>query len=161
MTFEESLVIASSPARLFALTQDYGRRLEWDPFLRSAVLLGDAREAGVGARALCVARSGLRMETEYVSFTPPCSTAVKMTRGPWFIARFAGAWHFEELAPDTTRVRFRYSVQGRPRWLRRLLDPILTRFFARDTLRRLAALKAAAETQEAGHPAAAPSSLEA
>ena len=38
MTFEHSIVVAASPGELFALTQDYARRLEWDPFLRSAEL---------------------------------------------------------------------------------------------------------------------------
>jgi len=32
MTFEQSIVIAASPGDLFTLTQDYSRRLEWDPF---------------------------------------------------------------------------------------------------------------------------------
>jgi hypothetical protein len=57
MTFEESIVIDAAPAELFVLSQDYPRRLEWDPFLRSASLVG-AREAGMGVRALCVAKSG-------------------------------------------------------------------------------------------------------
>ncbi len=77
MTFEQSIEIAAAPADLFALTQDYGRRLEWDPFLKSAVLLDGATEAGVGVRACCVAHSGLDMETEYVSFNPPRTCAVK------------------------------------------------------------------------------------
>jgi hypothetical protein len=51
MTFEQSVVIAASPAELFALTQDYARRLEWDPFLKSAELLNGATAAGVGVRA--------------------------------------------------------------------------------------------------------------
>jgi hypothetical protein len=55
MTFEESVVIASDPAALFRLSQDYDRRLEWDPFLRSARLSGAAREAGAGVQAVCVA----------------------------------------------------------------------------------------------------------
>ncbi len=145
MTFEQSIVIAASPAELFDLSQDYGRRLEWDPFLKSAQLMGGAKAAGVGVRAYCVARSGLGMETEYVSFQPPRVTAVKMTRGPWIIARFAGAWHFDEIAPGQTRVGFRYHLQARPRWLSWLLTPILARVFARDTRKRLTALKSAVE----------------
>jgi hypothetical protein len=85
MTFDHSLEIAASPDELFALTQDYARRLEWDPFLKSAELVGGAAAAGVGVRAYCVARSGLGMETEYVSFNPPRACAVKMTRGPRLI----------------------------------------------------------------------------
>src|ERR1700678_3476870 len=98
-TFQESIVIKSDPSALFRVSQDYARRLEWDPFLRSADLVGGADQAGVGVRALCVAKSGWAMETEYVSFSPPRTTAVKMTRGPWFLDRFAGSWHFDEVEP--------------------------------------------------------------
>src|SRR5262245_27668948 len=136
MTFDESIVIDASPVEVFRLSQDYDRRLEWDPFLRSARLVG-ASEAGVGVRALCVARRGWAMETEYVSFNPPRATAVKMTRGPWFLASFAGSWRFEEIEPGRTRVGFRYSLEARPRALSWLLNPILARSFAQDSRARL------------------------
>lgn len=77
MTFEDSILIRDTPDALFALTQDYARRLEWDPFLRSAEFVGGAAEAGLGVRAYCVAHNRLGMETEYVSFTPPKVAAVK------------------------------------------------------------------------------------
>ncbi|MBA4064339.1 MAG: SRPBCC family protein [Isosphaera sp.] len=146
MTFEQSVEVSASPADLFALTQDYGRRLGWDPFLRSAELVGGAAAPAVGVRAWCVARSGLGMETEYVSYTPPRVAAVRMTRGPWVIGSFAGSWRFTELAPGRTRVGFRYALRARPRWLAWLLTPLLARVFARDTRKRLAALKAAVES---------------
>jgi hypothetical protein len=145
MTFEQSIVIAASPGALFALTQDYGRRLEWDPFLRSAELRGGAAAPGVGVRAYCVAYSGLGMETEYVSFNPPRACAVKMTQGPWMIGSFAASWRFEEESPGRTRVSFRYHVQARPRLFAWLLTPVLLWHFARDTRKRLRALKAAVE----------------
>ena len=144
MTFSESVDIAASPADLFTLTQDYDRRLDWDPFLRSAVLVGGAAP-GVGARAYCVARSGLGMETEYVSFSPPRVAAVRMTRGPRVLAAFAGAWRFDSIGPGRTRVTFRYNLRSRPLWLSWALTPILGWVFARDTRRRLAALKLAVE----------------
>jgi ribosome-associated toxin RatA of RatAB toxin-antitoxin module len=145
MTFEQSIVIAASPDELFALTQDYARRLEWDPFLKSAELLDGAPAAGVGVRAYCVAHSGLGMETQYVSFNPPRVCAVKMTRGPRLIRSFAGSWRFERVASGRTRVSFRYRIQARPRWLAWLLTPALAWVFARDTRKRLAALKVAVE----------------
>ncbi len=145
MTFEQAIVIGARPAELFALTQDYGRRLEWDPFLKSADLLNGAQQPSVGVRAWCVAKSGLGMETEYVSFNPPRTTAVKMTRGPRLIDRFAGSWRFEEIAPGQTRVSFRYGLRARPRWLAWLLTPVLSWVFARDTRKRLVALKSAVE----------------
>ena len=149
MTFDQSIVIDASADELFALTQDYARRLEWDPFLKSAELMDGATAPGVGVRAYCVARSGLGMETEYVSFNPPRTTAVKMTRGPWAIDSFAGSWHFEELAGGQTRVGFRYHLRARPRWLSWLLTPVMGWVFRRDTRKRLAALKRAVEQRGA------------
>jgi hypothetical protein len=145
MTFDQSIVIAASAGELFALTQDYTRRLEWDPFLKSAELLAGAPAAGVGVRAYCVARNGLGMETAYVSFNPPRACAVKMTRGPRMLGSFAGSWRFEEVAPGRTRVGFRYHLRARPWWLAWLLTPLLGWVFARDTRQRLLALKAAVE----------------
>ena len=143
--FDESVVIDAEPSALFRLSQDYARRPEWGPFLKSAGLVGDAPEAGVGVRALCVSRGGWAMETEYVSFNPPRTAAVKMTDGPWFLDSFAGSWRFEEVTPGRTRVHFRYSLRARPRWLSWLLTPFLSRAFARDTRDRLRALKEAVE----------------
>ena len=159
LTFEDSVVVRARPEELFSLTQDYARRLEWDPFLKEARLVGGAAEAGPGVRAWCVARAtGLGMETEYVSFRPPHVAAVKMTRGPWMIESFAGSWRF---APEGegTRVRFRYHVRARPRWLARLLTPVLARVFAHDVRKRLEGLKMAVERErvlERRSPAPAP-----
>jgi len=146
MLLDQSVDIAATAADLFALTQDYGRRLEWDPFLRSAELVGEAVTPGIGVRAYCVAHSGLGMETEYVSYNPPRVTAVRMTRGPWLIRSFAGSWRFTEVAPGRTRVAFRYNLRGRPRWLSWMVTPMLAWVFARDTRRRLAALQHAVES---------------
>ena len=152
MTFEDAILIRQTPEALFALTQDYGRRLEWDPFLRSAALVGGAAQAGPGVRAYCVAHNGLGMETEYVSWNPPSVAAVKMTRGPWFIGGFAGSWRFRPQGDGRTRVVFRYSVRGRPAWLGALLNPILVRVFGREVRRRLEGLRDFVE-RDSRHPA--------
>jgi hypothetical protein len=144
-TFEFSTRIRAGRAALFDLTQDYGRRLLWDPFLTEARLLGGATAPVVGVRAWCVAWYGLGMETEYVAYAPPRLAAVRMTRGPAVLAAFAGSWRFEEQGPGATRVVFRYHLKAWPRWLRPLLDPVLAAVFAQDTRLRLGALKQAAE----------------
>ena len=141
MAFEDAVIIQAPMAALFELTQDYGRRLDWDPFLKKAELVDGAAEAGVGVKAWCVARSGFGMETEYVSFKPPERVAVKMTRGPWFLDRFAGSWRFEPAGEGHTRVLFKYHLSSKPGWMGFALDPVLHRVFARDTRRRLEALK--------------------
>jgi ribosome-associated toxin RatA of RatAB toxin-antitoxin module len=144
-TFEKSIDIGASRAALFALTQDYSRRLQWDPFLKQAQLIAGAERAAVGVRAWCVSTTGLGMETEYVSFNPPARTAIKMTRGPRFIRTFAGSWLFEAKATNLTRVTFRYHLTAQPRWLGFILSPMLRAIFADDTRKRLEALKHAAE----------------
>ncbi|MEN9936848.1 MAG: hypothetical protein RLZZ387_3427 [Chloroflexota bacterium] len=145
-TIGREIVIEASAEDLFDLTQDYGRRLLWDPFLKEARLVGGAAEAGVGVRAWCVSRLGMGMETEYVSYRRPRVVAVKMTRGPAILASFAGSWRFFELAPRRTRVVFRYALTARPSWLRPVLDPVLARVFDNDIADRLRDLKHVAET---------------
>jgi ribosome-associated toxin RatA of RatAB toxin-antitoxin module len=147
-TFEQEIEINAAPAALFRLTQDYTHRLDWDPFLKEARLVGGAQTAGVGVRAWCVATSGLGMETEYVSFNPPKTVAVKMTKGPAILSSFAGSWRFQELRPGCTRVIFRYHLTAAPRWLSFLLDPIIRIVFTRDVTKRLAALKRTVETTD-------------
>ena len=151
-SFEHSVEIRAERGQLFALTQDYARRLSWDPFLKEATLLGGAAAAGLGVRAWCVAKAGFGMETEYVSFNPPEVTAVKMTRGPALLAAFAGSWRFDEVAPGLTRVTFRYHLAARPRWLSPLLNPVLQFVFARETVSRLSALKRAVEAESGDAP---------
>jgi hypothetical protein len=67
-----------------------------------------------------------------------------MTRGPWFLASFAGSWRFEALAPGRTRVHFTYHLQARPRCLSWLLNPLLKRTFRSDTRQRLQSLSSLA-----------------
>ena len=144
-TFERSIEINAPRAALFDLTQDYSRRLDWDPFLKEARLIGGAEKPAVGVRAWCVANTGMGMETEYVSFSPPERTAVKMTRGPAILKSFAGSWIFEPLGENKTKVVFRYHLTASPSWLKWVLEPILELVFSRDIRKRLEALKLAVE----------------
>ena len=144
-TVERSLLIRAERAALFDLTQDYGRRLSWDCFLKEARLLNEAGRAAAGVRAWCVAWHGLGMETQYVTVSRPAVVAVKMTRGPAVLKAFAGSWRFDEAAPGVTRVRFRYHYKARPRWLRPLIEPLLGLLFVRDARLRLDALRRAGE----------------
>lgn len=132
--------IQASSIALFTLTQDYAHRLDWDPFLREARIL-DAGEPGVGVKTWCVAWYGLGMETEYVSLTAPRVAAVKMTRGPWFLERFAASWKFDEREPGVTLVTFRYYITVRPGWLKWVLEPVCLVVFWYEMRKRLRGLK--------------------
>jgi len=140
MKFEHTTVVNAAPEVVFALTQNYSERLTWDPFLRQAVLLNGATEPKVGVRAWCVARLGIGMETEYVSFTPPRIAAVKMTRGPKILETFGGTWEFTPVDTVRTKVTFRYQLRARPHWLAWLIEPVARWWFSRETRIRVAAL---------------------
>ena len=143
MRFEHVAVVRADPDRVFALTQDYAQRLRWDPFLRSAELVGGATAPGVGVRAWCVAWAGVGMETEYVTYAPPRLAAVRMTRGPWFLESFGGAWEFTPDRDGGTSVSFRYQFRTRPRALAWLIEPLARRWFSWETRKRVIALQAA------------------
>jgi ribosome-associated toxin RatA of RatAB toxin-antitoxin module len=135
-TIQRRVVVDAGAEWLFDLTQDYSRRLDWDPFLSSAELYGE--KATLGARSYCVSRfPRWGMETEYIRFQRPEVVAVKMTRGPWILTKFAGSWRFNALAAHRTEVTFRYTFATRS-WV---LLPVATAAFARDTQRRLDALR--------------------
>jgi ribosome-associated toxin RatA of RatAB toxin-antitoxin module len=111
--FSEKIIINCSPVIAFDYTQDYENRLKWDTFLKSAELMDGATKAGKGVEAYCVAKNGLGMVTEYVSFNRPKATAIKMTKGPFMFKAFVGSWTFKEVNSLQTEVIFLYSFKLR------------------------------------------------
>jgi hypothetical protein len=142
---EQQIRIDASRAAVFALTQDYYLRLEWDPFLRDLRFLDGATGPAPGVRVWVRARNGLQMQVEYVTVDPPERVAVRMTRGPRFFENFAGTWLFKTATDGSTNVVFRYAFRTRWPWLRPILDPLISAVFARDIAARVAALKYAVE----------------
>jgi hypothetical protein len=143
-SLEATIDIHASPTVVFDVLHDYARRLDWDPFLREARLLGGAESAGLGVVTRCAARrgfGGFAMETVYVSYDRPRVAAVKMTSGPALLETFAASLRQEEVNPGVTRVTYRFNFSTRPGWLRPILDPIAAALFLRETRRRLSALK--------------------
>lgn len=113
LRFNESIKIDCSDDLVFNYTQNYKNRLKWDVFLKTANLMNNATEAGRGVKAYCVAKNGLGMVTEYITYNPPKVTAVKMTRGPYLFKSFQGSWTFKAICPKSTEVVFLYSFQLR------------------------------------------------
>jgi hypothetical protein len=142
---EDSLDIMGRPDQLFALSQDTGLRLKWDPFPQTIELLGGATKPGVGVRVTGRSRYGVPMEVVFVSFNPPRTVAMKMVRGPWYFRGFAGTWLFQASGPDRTRVTFRYWFALRGLLLRWLLTPLVVWRIHRDVRSRLQGLKRGAE----------------
>ncbi|MEO6632497.1 MAG: SRPBCC family protein, partial [Mucilaginibacter sp.] len=111
--FTESITIERTPEVVFDFSQDYTKRLNWDTFLRKADLLFGAKAAAKGVKALCVAKNGYGMVTEYVTFNRPKVTAIKMTDGPYMFKAFLGSWTFKETGVGRTEVIFLYAYEFR------------------------------------------------
>jgi ribosome-associated toxin RatA of RatAB toxin-antitoxin module len=145
---QDSLLIDAPQEPLFRLTQDYGLRLRWDPFLREMKFLDGATTAAVGVRTWVRAWNGLTMETVYTTISCPSVVAMKMTRGPFVFTQFAGSWRLEpDPSGQTSKVKvtFRYSFTTRWPWLRGVLDPLIQYVFLRDIQARLEGLRRGAE----------------
>jgi hypothetical protein len=133
---------------IFALSQSYALRLDWDPFIRGQRPLGDATHAGKGVRTETISRHRLRMVTEYLTFRPPTLVGMKMVEGPRMFRTFSGSWHFAEQPGGQVEVVFRYNFVCRPAWLQRLMHPIGVWYLGRDIERRVAAFCTAVERPE-------------
>jgi hypothetical protein len=82
------------------------------------------------------------MVSEYVSFRAPHQVGMKMVRGPWFFATFAGGWTFTEAgdgndAGGRTEAVWRYTFTVRPKWLAPIADRVGVRLLGRDIRRRI------------------------
>jgi len=111
--FSEKINISNTQEIIFDYTQDYNNRLGWDTFLKRAELIDGATKADKGVAAYCVAKNGLGMKTEYISFNRPKVAAVKMTKGPFLFKTFSGSWTFKEFKQGITEVTFLYSFELR------------------------------------------------
>jgi ribosome-associated toxin RatA of RatAB toxin-antitoxin module len=137
--FEESIIIEQLPEQVFDFTQDYTKRLQWDTFLKKADLIDGATKAAKGVKAYCVARNGLGMVTEYITFNRPDVTAIKMTKGPFLFKSFLGSWRFRLHDKGKTEVVFLYSFTLRFPFV--LLERAIRRNLRKNVRQRLADLK--------------------
>ena len=111
--FKERILINRNRSEVFDITQDYNKRLLWDKFLKEARLINGIEQANKGVKAYCVAKNGIGMETEYITFNRPRVTAIKMTKGPYLFKSFLGSWTFKEINEIKTEVTFLYSFNLR------------------------------------------------
>ncbi len=111
--FTEKITIHASAEIIFDVTQDYAQRLRWDTFLKRAELIGGAARADKAVKAYCVAKNGMGMVTEYITFNRPKATAINMTKGPYMFESFLGSWTYKRLGEHETEVIFLYSFSLR------------------------------------------------
>lgn len=138
---EYELIINAPQTAVYAVSQDYSVRYQWDPFPEKIELLGGATEVGIGVKTLVVAKSGLTMEVEFVQVAPPTTAAIVMTKGPAFIKSFGGSWVFKPITANSTKAKFRYSIKTKKWAIPIISEYVASLYFKRAVKARLAGLK--------------------
>ena len=97
ITIRHAIVIAASPDVVWDLTQDYGRRSEWDPGVEDAVVLStDPRRVRVRLKDTGSATIVYRLERR----PSRTSLAFEDVRSHW-ISGGGGSWDYEAIAGGT------------------------------------------------------------
>ena len=138
---KEDIEVCMAQEELFDLTQDYSRRLEWDPYLKEGYLLSGAEEADIGVESFCKNNSGSIMISKYISYNRPKTAAVTMTKGPAILKCFSGAWNIKKISDKRSLLVFTYNFELKYGLLGKLLLPITSFLFARDMRKRLLAIR--------------------
>ena len=131
-------------AEVFELLHDYGRRLEWDTLLREARLTRGHTRAEKGATSLCVGKPlfGIfGIETRYVTFNAPEIAAVELVNCPPMFATFAASIRHEDVEGGSVAT-YKFRFTARPKFLSRVLEPLMLHALKAETAKRLAALAA-------------------
>ncbi|MCE9552019.1 MAG: SRPBCC family protein [Planctomycetes bacterium] len=146
-------VIPAPASDVFDLLHDYQRRLEWDTLLQAAYLTDDHTQADLGAVSICRGKwmlGGIALKTRYVSFRRPEVAAVKMLDRPPLFEEFAATIRHQDLEGDCSSIEYVFHFSARPKWLRPVLQPLMTWVFAVETRKRLRALRNYFERQRQG-----------
>ena len=127
--------------QVYAISQDYAQRYEWDPFPEKIEFLNNATEVAVGVSVSVLAKSGLKMIVQFIQVKPPELAAIKMLEGPKVLKVFAGSWLFKALPNGNTQAIFKYTIQAQPWFLPSLSNKIMAWYFGRHVQTRLEGLK--------------------
>ena len=140
-TTKRSIKINLSQNYVFEVTQDYYIRLDWDPYLNEARLLGNSQNAGIGEESYCKNKLGMVMVSKYISYKSPDVAAVKMTKGPRILEKFSGAWNVKSTGIGESLVIFTYNYELKGKVFNKLFAPISALIFGWEMQVRLNNLK--------------------
>ncbi len=139
LTYEVEINLAIE--KVYEISQDYSQRYDWDPFPETIEFIGDATTVERGNKVKIVAKSGLKMEVEFVQVSPPEVTAIKMLNGPFILKSFAGSWLFKALPNGNTKAIFKYTIKTKKWALPLVSNKLINWYFGSHVKARLDALK--------------------
>jgi ribosome-associated toxin RatA of RatAB toxin-antitoxin module len=99
--------------RLFAISQDHNKRLEWDEYLVDISLQDKATSVAKGVKAATKTKDGVVMETVYTEVVVPSRIAVTMLNHSKIFKEFYGEWQYHDISEDQSSLTISYSYKLR------------------------------------------------
>ncbi len=152
MRIEFQVNIQAPIALVYQVSQDYSVRYEWDAFPENIALLNGAEHIEKGVCVSITAKSGLKMEVEFVQVMPPTTAAIKMKKGPVVLESFSGSWVFRATTATATNAKFIYSIKTKWWTLPLVSERIAAWYFSRVIQSRLSGLKRYCEANAHNYP---------
>ncbi|MCT4580770.1 MAG: hypothetical protein N4A35_05065 [Flavobacteriales bacterium] len=119
----EKKLINEEIQTLFEFTQDFEKRVQWDSQTQSINYINAEKQLKKGAQVTVISSNGVRMDTEYTTFTPPHQIAIKMLNQSPIFRAFNGSWIYKRISANQTELTILYEFKLQP--LYRLLQPIV------------------------------------
>jgi len=139
------MIMPASAAQAFEAFHNHTLRLHWDTLLSRAEVEGGGTHPYIGAITINQGRGWKRqfaMRTRFVNYQPGrVAAAVLVEPAGWFHGWAASLQHRDRDQGNSDLI-YTFSVQLRPRWLGRVLDPLANRLFAYETRQRFTAMAA-------------------
>lgn len=140
-----TLIMPSSAADAFEAFHNHAVRKQWDTLLSHASVEGGGSHPYIGAISVNEGRGWKRlfaMRTRFVNYRPAQVAAAVLVEPSGCFHGWAASMRHRDIDATSSELIYTFSVQLRPLWLGRILDPLVNRIFEWETRNRFAAMAA-------------------
>jgi hypothetical protein len=137
------LVMPCCAADAFDAFHDHRVRSQWDTLLSHASVEGGGSHPYVGAITVNKGRGWKRlfaMRTRFVNYQPGQVAAAVLVEPMGCFQWWAASMRHRDIDTASSELTYTFTLRVRPKWLGRVLDPLVNRLFELETRNRLAAM---------------------
>lgn len=138
------LVMPACAADVFEAFHNHTIRKQWDTLLAHAAVEGGGNHPYIGAITVNEGRGWKRlftMRTRFVNYRPAKVAAAMLVEPAGCFHWWAASMRHRDIDGRVSELVYTFGVQLRPRWLGRVLDPLVNSVFERETRNRFAAME--------------------
>lgn len=142
-THRFTLIMPASADATFEAFHNHRVRLQWDTLLAVAHMETGDSHPSIGAVSFNRGKGWKRllaMRTRFVNYQPGKVAVAMLVEPTGLFESWAASMRHRDLDGGRSELIYSFSLELRPRWLGRLLDPLANRVFAWEARKRFAAL---------------------